>query len=388
MKLIFSVFCVFSFFVSFSQNKTSGFFYVKTNDSLPFLKYGIGEDRLGGAKMTFLDSNIILKVVDSFNTDYKVQLSKLHSAYINKKNVVEITGVNTLEHLTDSWKVWGDSLFDYVTIKLDEKLPYRSVMEIHPSRIAVDIFGATSNTNWITQLSTVKEIKNAWYEQPEDDVMRVFIELKHPQFWGYSIYYDEFNKLTIRVKRQLKELTLKNLTIAIDAGHGGSNVGAAGVTTNIKEKDYTLLIAKQLEAALLLKKAKVVMTRVTDTTLSMPERINFLKQQNPDLLISIHLNSADRDTVNGVSTYYRYVGFRPLSQAILKNMLRTTGLHEFGNVGSFNFSLSGPTDYPNCLVEVAFLSNKSDEKKILSPKFRKLVAQRIIAGIEDFLKNL
>jgi len=388
MKFIFSVLFTTSFFFSFSQNKSPDFFYVKTNDSLPFLKYGIGEDRLGGAKMTFLDSNIILKVVDSFNTDYKVQLSKLHSAYISKNKVIETIGVNTLQHLTNNWKVWGDSLFDYVTVKLDEKLPYRSVMEIHPSRIVVDIFGATSNTNWITQLSTAKEIKNAWYEQPEDDVMRVFIELKHPQFWGYTIYYDSLNKLTIRVKRQPKVLALKNLKIAIDAGHGGENIGATGVTSGIKEKAYTLLIAKQLETALKLRKAKVVMTRDKDTTLSMPERINFLKQQNPDLLISIHLNSADMDTVRGVSTYYRYIGFRPLSQAILKSMLQATGLKEYGNVGSFNFSLSGPTDYPNCLVEVAFLSNKGDEKKILSPKFRKLVAQRIIAGIEEFLKNL
>ena len=337
--------------------------------------------------MTFLDSNIILKVVDSFNTDYKVQLSKSHSAYISKDRVSETIGVSTLEHLSDSWKVWGDSLFDYVTVKLDEKLPYRSMMEIDPSRIVVDIFGATSNTNWITQLSTAKEIKNAWYEQPEDDVMRVFIELRHSQHWGYNIFYDSLNKLTIRVKRQPKILALKNLTIAIDAGHGGDNIGARGVRTHIQEKDYTLLIAKELEKALRLRKAKVVMTRTKDTTLSMYERITFLNGQNPNLLISIHLNSAGRDSVNGVSTYYRYIGFRPLSQAILKSVLQT-GLNEFGNVGSFNFSLSGPTDYPNCLVEVAFLSNKEDEKKILNPKFRQLVAKRIVAGIEDFLKNL
>jgi N-acetylmuramoyl-L-alanine amidase len=387
MKIILTVLLTFSFFISFSQNKSPNFFYVRTNDSLPFLKYGIGEDRLGGAKMTFLDSNIILKVIDSFNTDYKVQLSRLHSAYINKKNVVEAIGVNTMQHLTDSWKVWGDSLFDYVTIKLDEKLPYRSVMEIHPSRIVIDIFGAVSNTNWITQLSSVKEIKNTWYEQPEDDVMRVFIELKHRQDWGYSIFYADNNRLTIRVKRQPKILSLSKLTIAIDAGHGGENMGATGIRSNIKEKDYTLLIAKELSKALKQKKVKVVMTRVKDTTLSMYERINFLKQQNPDLLISIHLNSSDKDSVNGVSTYYRYIGFRPLSQAILKSMLQT-GLHEFGNIGSFNFSLSGPTDYPNCLVEVAFLSNKGDEKKILNPKFRQQVAKRIVAGIEDFLKNL
>jgi len=387
MKKILTIFFTFSFFISFSQNKNPGYFYVRTNDSLPFLQYGLGEDRLGSAKMNFLDSNIILKVVDSFKTDYKVQLSQLHSAWIEKKNVIKTESLNLSEHLTDSWKVFGDSLFDYVTIQLDEKLPYKSMMEIHPSRIVVDIFGATSNTNWITQLSTAKEIKNAWYEQPEDDVMRVFIELKHPQNWGYSIYYSETNKLTIRVKRQRTVLNLKNLTIAVDAGHGGTNIGATGIRSNIKEKDYTLLIAKELEKALRQKSAKVIMTRVKDTTLSMYERINFLRQKTPDLLISIHLNSSDKDSVNGVSTYYRYIGFRPLSQAILKSMLQT-GLNEYGNIGSFNFALSGPTDYPNCLVEVAFLSNKGDEKKILNPKFRQQLAKKIVAGIEAFLKNL
>jgi N-acetylmuramoyl-L-alanine amidase len=377
----------FSFLLSFSQNKSPGFFYVRTTDSLPFLKYGLGEDRLGGAKMTYLDSNVILKVVDSSQTYYKVQLSQLHSAYIDKSNVSKAGGGEHEHHLTGSWRVYGDSLFDYVTIQLDEKLPYRSIQEIHPAEIVVDIFGATSNTNWITQLSSVKEIKNAWYEQPEDDVMRVFIEIRHQQHWGYSIFYDDFNKLTIRVKRQPPVLNLKKLVIAVDAGHGGTNIGATGITTNIQEKDYTLLIAKELEKVLRQKKAKVIMTRVNDTTLGMPERIRFLKQQNPDLLISVHLNSSSSDTVRGVSTYYRYIGFRPLSMAILHSMLQTK-LNEFANVGSFNFALSGLTDYPNCLVEVAFLSNKNDEKKILDPKFHKQVARRIVAGIEDFLKNL
>lgn len=384
MKKILTALFVFCFLNSFSQNISADYFYVRTKDSLPFLKYGLGQDRLGGAKMTFLDSNVILKVVDSFQTDYKVQLSTLHSAYIDKNNVTKVPRIKNQEHLTDSWKVYGDSLYDYVTIQLDEKLPYRSVMEIQPSRIVVDIFGATSNTNWITQLSTAKEIKNAWYEQPEDDVMRVIIELKHQQHWGYNIFYTG-NRLTVMVKRQLVILNLSHLKIAIDAGHGGDNIGATGIKTGIKEKDYTLLIAKELEKRLKLKKAKVIMTREKDTTLSMYERIQFLGQQNPDLLISIHLNSSSKDSINGVSTYYRYIGFRPLSQAILKSMLQT-GLNEFGNVGSFNFSLNGPTNYPNCLVEVAFLSNREDEKKIRDPKFRQLVAAKIIAGIENFLK--
>lgn len=146
-------------------------------------------------------------------------------------------------------------------------------------------------------------------------------------------------------------------------------------------------MAKELQKVLKAKKAKVLMTREKDTTLSMYERLTFLKQQDPNLLISIHLNSSSRDSISGVSTYYRYIGFRPLTQAILSKML-TLNLKEFGNIGSFNFSLSGPTEYPNCLVEVAFLSNVLDEKKILDPLFRKKVAANIAAGIEKFLKEL
>ena len=369
----------------FAQSQQS-FFFGRTTGQLPYLEYGIGDDRLGGAKMTFLDSNILVKVVDSFKTDYVVQLAKNHTAYIDKRSVIKETAATDNIHLTNNWKVYGDSLFDYVNVSLDEKLPYRSIQQINPSRVVVEIFGVQSNTNWITQISSTKEIKNTWYEQQEDDVMRVIIELKHKQHWGHSISY-EGNKLVIKIKRQPIKPELRYLTIAVDAGHGGENTGADGATSKVLEKEYTLLIAKQLQAALLKKKAHVFMTRVKDTTLSMPERTQMLKNANPNMLISIHLNSASKDSVQGVSTYYRYIGFRPLSVSILKHML-TLNLKEYGNVGAFNFSLSGPTDYPNCLVEVAFLSNKQDEKKILSPAFHKAVAKKIVEGIEEFLKNL
>ena len=128
------------------------------------------------------------------------------------------------------------------------------------------------------------------------------------------------------------------------------------------------------------------MTRENDISLGMNERMNMIKAEDPDFLISVHLNSSVRDTVKGVSTYYRYIGFRPLTQFILNRMLEL-GLFEFGNIGSFNFTLSGPTDYPNCLVEVAFLSNKEDEQRILDPQFHKDVAKKIVEGIKDWLKN-
>ncbi len=370
-----------------AQPVKNNFLIGRTTDTLPHLEYGLGEDRLGGAKMTFLDTLIVMKVVDSIKDVYKVQLSKDHFAYLSRKNFKADSSINVRPYyLTGSWKVYGDEKYDYLTVNLDEQLPYRSIQQISPSRIVVDIFGVTSNTNWITQLSTAKEIRNAWYEQIEDDVMRINIELNHETHWGYSIYYEE-KKLVIRVKQQPPELKLEKLKVAVDAGHGGDNKGTGGATCQCLEKNYTMLFAEELKKALEQENASVFMTREKDTILTMPERILMLREQQPDILISLHLNSSDYDTIQGTSTYYRYIGFRPLTQFILKRMLEL-GLKEYGNVGNFNFGLNGPTDYPNCLVEVAFLSNKEDEKRILDPKFHKQVAAKIVAGIKDWLKSM
>lgn len=361
----------------------------RTTGALPYMEYGLGDDRLGGAKMGYLDSNVLVKVTDSVNGDYVVRLSRQHYAYMPKSSVKPADNVKPRDYyLSSSIKVYGDSSYDYVSVNLDEKLPYRAQQVINPTGIDVDLYGITSNTNWITQLSSAKEILNTWYEQIEDDVLRIHIQLKAGQHWGHSIYYDTLlRKMYIRVKRK-PPMDVKKWKIAIDAGHGGTNSGAAGVNTKVLEKDYTLLMAKELEKAFKKSGVKqVFMTRTQDTTLSMEERILMLRQVQPDILLSIHLNSSAVDTVKGTSTFYRYVGFRPLSQFILRNML-SLGLKEFGNVGSFNFALSGPTEYPNCLVEVAFLSNPDDEKKIVDPKFHKNMALKIVKGVKEFAASV
>jgi N-acetylmuramoyl-L-alanine amidase len=371
--------------LTYSLSAQNQFITGKTSGQLPYLEYGLGTDRLGGAKMAFLDTGIVVKVVDSTPVNYRVQLSANHFAYLSKNNFKKDTGLkNRGYYLTASLLINGDSAYDYVSVTLDEKLPYRSIQLINPSKIAIDIFGATSNTNWVTHRTSAKEIKNVYHEQVEDDVFRIIIELKHNQHWGYSIYY-EGKKLMIKVKRQPSALDLSKMKIVVDAGHGGSNTGATGKNTGIQEKKYTLLIAKQLEKALRDKEANVVMTRNSDTDLSMADRLLMAKNEDPDFLISIHLNSSVKDSVKGVSTYYKHIGFRPLTQYIQERMV-TLGLFDFGNVGSFNFLLNAPTDYPNCLVEVAFLSNVADEKLILDPAFHKAVAERIVEGIKEWLK--
>ena len=382
MKLLYVLALLFPLENLFAQSFIAG----RTTGPLPYLEFGLGNDRLGGAKMTYLDSNVFIKVIDSFQNDYKVQLSAHHVAWLPKSAFAPDSSLKPQPYyLTGSWRVWGDVKYDYVSIGLPEKLPYRSMQQINPSRIVVDIFGATGNTNWITQLKTAKEVVNVWHEQIEDDVFRVYIELKHQQHWGYHISYNK-NILQVRIKRQPSSLRPKHLLVAIDAGHGGSNSGAKGLISGILEKEYTLKISRQLENYLERKGFKVVMTRSEDIDLGMIERTMMLRQQDPDVLISIHLNSSGNKQVKGVSTYYRYIGFRSLTQYILDRMLELQ-LNNFGNIGSFNFSLSGPTEYPNALVEVAFLSNEDDEKRIMDEEFHRDVSKKIYKGLKDWLKK-
>jgi N-acetylmuramoyl-L-alanine amidase len=354
---------------------------------MPMLAYGLGEDRLGGAKMGYIDTGITLKIIDSTRNQYLVKLAKNRTAYIAKSEVKIDTSIKTKPfYLTNSWSVRGDSVYDYVSFSLDEKLPYKSWMEINPSKIMIELYGVQSNTNWITQLQSAKEVKNIYFEQTEDDVVRVTIELKHQQHWGYTVGY-RGKALSIRIRRQPASLKISKMKIAIDAGHGGSNAGASGLTTKLQEKNLTILFANELEKILEQKGVEVVMTRTTDIDVNNTDRVLFLQKEMPDLLISIHLNSAGNKNVKGVSTYYKHIGFRPLTTTILSRMLDLK-LGEFGNIGHFNFTMNAPTDFPNSLVEVAFLSNEEDEKRIIDPKFQKAVAKKIYLGIRDWLKRI
>jgi len=358
--------------------------YIITKGKLPQLAYSSGEDRLGSAKMGYIDTSVVMKVIDTTKNLYKVQLSTLHYAFIEKYYAQPFPDTILSTALCESWRVKGGDEFDSVSFSLSGRVPYKSWMEINPSRIKIELYNVQSNINWITQLSSAKAVKNVWYEQTESDVLQITIELVKQQHYGYSIGYMG-NSLQLKIRRL--PASIRNMTIAIDAGHGGTNLGASGLTSGILEKNYTLLFAKELQKILKKQKIKVVMVRETDTTIDNKDRVLWAQQNNPDIFISFHLNSSGRSTARGVSTYYKHIGHRSFSQSILKRLLEIKNLEEFGNVGSFNFQPIQPTDYPSCLVEVAFLSNKEDEKMILDPKFRTKVANQVYLGIKDWVRD-
>lgn len=358
-----------------------------TKGERPYLNTGLGDDRLGGHKFAILNPGIRLKVTGKVGDLYRVALTDNLAVWIESGFVDLLPGDPFMpKSLTGNIVVSGERDFDVVSLTLNERLPYATTQELDPTRVIVDVYGATSNTNWITQVPNTREIKNVYYQQVATDVFRITIELQHKQIWGYELGYEGTN-LKIRIRPQPSRLRLKSLAVAVDAGHGGDNFGALGAT-GAKEKDVTFSIAHHLKKRLEDEGARVILLRNADTNLTITERFQRAYREKADLLVSIHANSvgltSDPLATRGTATFYKHLCYRPLSQFILDAMVRT-GLPAFGNVGSFNFALLGPTELPSVLVETAFISHPEEEMKLLDDDFRREIAERIVDGIEDFL---
>ena len=359
----------------------------------PFLNAGLGEDRLGGAKLGYIQAGIRVQVVGKVGRQYKVRLSDAMVGWL-AEDFAQLLPVETPQprSLVGSISTSGNATEDIVSVSLNQRLPYLADQIVDPPALVVDIFGATSNTNWITHHRSATGIKSVSWDQLGADHYRLTIALNNAQHWGYDVGYDQGSNLRIHIRKPPKivnpDSVLAGFTIAVDAGHGGEASGAVGAT-GVEEKDINLAIASHLKTLLQDRGVKVVMTRTDDTNVSMPDRTDAIISGGAQILVSIHCNagggSSDAEAVRGTSTYYRHLGYQPLADIMYGKMLEL-GLNQFGMVGSFNFSLNAPTQLPNVLVETAFLSNPDDEMKLLDDGFRMAIAGKITTGLEEFVK--
>lgn len=347
-----------------------------------YLQFGDGSDRLGGSKMGYLEAGIPLKAISQTGDLYLVQLSRNRIAYIPKEYVAEtLDQASTVN--SGSWAITQESDFDRIAISLPTRLPYQSWVQLDPTTICVDIFGATNNSNWITQRNDLGMIDYVDWQQVDCDILRVIIKLKEKYSWGYSIGYED-NRLIIKVNHT-PTLSLKGLTIGLDAGHGGKYSGAVG-TTGLKESDVNLDIVLRIKSILEKKGAKVVLSRSEDIDVTMAQRKKIFLDADIDLMLSVH-NNAGGSPLNkmGTSTYFKSIANRDLAQCVLNRML-DLGVKNFGLTGNFNFSLNAPTEYPNLLLEALFMSSLPEEELLADPNFRQRIAEQAVKGIEDYLR--
>ncbi|HID96966.1 MAG TPA: N-acetylmuramoyl-L-alanine amidase [Thermodesulfobacteriaceae bacterium] len=215
--------------------------------------------------------------------------------------------------------------------------------------------------------------------------------------------------------------------IVIDAGHGGKDPGAVG-PSGLKEKDVVLKIAKKV--ATKLKKelnCQVILTRRKDRFLPLEQRTAIANAKKADLFISIHANASPNRRARGIETYFlnfavdreamRVAALENATSTkrmgdlrnILNNIMKNTKVNESSRLaGSIQKQLVGNlrkkysrikdlgvrqapffvligARMPSVLVEVSFISNKAEEKRLKNNSYLDRIAEGIVDGISTYV---
>lgn len=174
--------------------------------------------------------------------------------------------------------------------------------------------------------------------------------------------------------------------VFIDAGHGGTDPGALGY--GYRESDLNLQVAKKVESKLKSKGIDVKMSRNSDIFYSLSERAEMANDYGADAFVSIHQNSAEAKSANGIETYYnrKKEEDRPLSNDIQKQVISQTGANNRG-VKNAEFTVLVKSKMISALVECGFITNELEVKKLSDSSYQDKLATGIANGIEEYLKS-
>ena len=176
---------------------------------------------------------------------------------------------------------------------------------------------------------------------------------------------------------------IKNKVIVIDPGHGGNDTGA--LRGSVLEKDLTLDIALKLRKVLKEKGFnKVIMTRTSDTTLSLADRVRIANDYNADLFVSIHINSSVKSEINGIETHYYSDRGYDVAKVIHKELISNISATDRGLFKS-KFYVINHTEAPAVLLELGFISNEQEKNLLTSERRQTDSAQAIADGIVNYL---
>ena len=267
-----------------------------------------------------------------------------------------------------------------------------------------------------------------------------FINIVNPSLQNLSIISNS-SEMIISSTTKTKNVAIKNIdieknkwkfsTIIIDPGHGGKDPGAVGYRGTL-EKDIALDVAKRLEKKISKNmKVKTVLTRDEDIFLKLGERTRIANENNGSLFISIHANAATDRRASGFETFLigpnkneaavrvaarensvlelegvagKKLTNEDLIQATIAQSAFASKSEKFAalvqeeigkrvqgknrGVKQAGFYVLMGASMPNVLVELGFISNLAEEKKLRSSQYREVLATAIFRALEKYEKTL
>ena len=212
-------------------------------------------------------------------------------------------------------------------------------------------------------------------------------------YYGYNVVYENgFIVLKLNNPQSVKDddKPLAGKTIVVDAGHGGKDIGAQGpssINSKLHEADLNLSIALELKTELEARGAKVVMIRDDDSTVALDERVEFLSNIIPDLMISIHHNSVD-NTVNASKARGFHGLYADDAGVLLANAVSdtvTSKLSRYQRKTAYQaLAVARNHRFPSTLCEMSFISYPEEFQWTITPGNYKRSAEALADGVIEF----
>ena len=180
-----------------------------------------------------------------------------------------------------------------------------------------------------------------------------------------------------------KKPPIKN-KVVLDPGHGGTDYGA--IREGINEKDLTMDLTQRVASILKSKGYKYALTRTEDVYLGLQERCDITEAENPEIFVSIHVNSAVATEPYGLETHYYHEPSKELAEIIQKHLVKEIDSKDRGVLKS-KFYVINHTEVPAVLVETGFISNPSERAELITEKRKQATAKAIAEGIIEYLKS-
>ncbi len=169
--------------------------------------------------------------------------------------------------------------------------------------------------------------------------------------------------------------------VVIDPGHGGHDRG--GHYGKVYEKHLALDTCLRLEHYLKSSGYRTVMTRRSDTFISLPKRTEIGNRYRNSIFVSVHYNYTWKRHVSGLETFYYGSRSRPLAQFVHEGMLKRVRATNRG-VKYARYYVIRNAKNPAILVECGFVSNSRERGRMKKGSYRDAMARGIAEGIARY----
>ena len=180
----------------------------------------------------------------------------------------------------------------------------------------------------------------------------------------------------------------EEITVVLDAGHGGRDTGAMS-PHGLSESDANLRLAKSVRDELVNRGYKVVMTREDDRFVELYDRPKVAHKAKADLFVSIHHNAPGHASnpfaIRSQSVYaWNPLGER-LAKAVNARMAAADPSLRNDGVLHANFAVTRNPEIPSCLIEADFITHPDGESAVWDASRRPAIAAAIADGIADWV---